>query len=76
MAHGYVKHDPAIERWNIMREDVFRHFRFTSRTTWVTMCGVFIVPGAFYLIASSNDRKWNWRGALKGESLASKPASE
>jgi len=68
--HGYVKHDPAIERWNNMREDAYKHFRLTPRTAWISFAGLALVPGAIYWIAANTDLRWRWGGKRKGESLA------
>jgi len=71
--HGYVKHDPAIERWNAMRENAYKHFRFTPRTTIQSLCGLVVVPGVVLYIASQTNLKWEWRGKLKTESLSRNP---
>jgi len=73
MAHGYVKKDPAIERWNLMREDVYKHFRFTSRASWISLTGLVFVPGALLWLSAQQDLKWNWVGKRKGESLYTTP---
>ncbi|KAF9228041.1 hypothetical protein BS17DRAFT_813908 [Gyrodon lividus] len=51
-AASYLKLDPAIERWNRMREDVYKHFRFTRRTTLISLTGFVLVPGTIYYLAS------------------------
>jgi len=67
--HGALKHDPAIERWAAMRDDVYRHFRFTRRNTpKVVFWGLAVPAGVIYL-AFLQDAKWDWRGKLKGQSL-------
>ncbi|KAI0060899.1 hypothetical protein BV25DRAFT_1992693 [Artomyces pyxidatus] len=71
--HGYVNHDPSVERWNRMREDVYKHFRFTSRASWISLTGLVFVPGALLWLSSRQDLKWSWRGKRKGESLYSVP---
>ncbi|KAJ8583064.1 hypothetical protein M405DRAFT_749206, partial [Rhizopogon salebrosus TDB-379] len=53
---------PAIERWNRMREDAYKHFRFTLRTTRVVMHKFVLVPGAMYYLASQTNLKWSWVG--------------
>lgn len=68
--HGYTKRDVAIDRWNFVREDAFRHFRFTNRATLQVM-GLLSVPVAIYYLASVTDRTLDWRGKAKGESLES-----
>jgi len=67
-----VKPDPAIERWNIMREDVYKHFKWTRRTTRTGMIGMVLVPAAVYALCAVTDSKYDWRGKRKGESLAVK----
>ncbi|KZT28607.1 hypothetical protein NEOLEDRAFT_1175902 [Neolentinus lepideus HHB14362 ss-1] len=67
--HQMVKHDPAIERWNAMRENAYKYFRFTPRNTFIGIVGVVIVPGTLLYIASQTDNKWNFNGKRKGESL-------
>ncbi|KAI0287932.1 hypothetical protein BC826DRAFT_1041686 [Russula brevipes] len=71
--HGYVNTDPAVDRWNRMREDVYKHFRFTSRASWISFTGMVLVPGALIYLSAQQDRKWNWSGKRKGESLLSHP---
>ncbi|KAJ8592774.1 hypothetical protein M405DRAFT_732613, partial [Rhizopogon salebrosus TDB-379] len=77
---------PAIERWNRMREDVYKHSRFTPRTTVtrVAIYGLVLVLGAIYHLASQTQvrchciyfvfsswsLKWSWAGKRKGEALA------
>lgn len=68
--HGYTKLDPAVERWNAMRENAYKHFRFTSRTAWQSIAGLILFPGAIYWLSSNQDTKWSWSGKLKNESLA------
>ncbi|KAF8496701.1 hypothetical protein F5888DRAFT_1803887 [Russula emetica] len=71
--HGYVNTDPAVDRWNRMREDVYKHFRFTSRASWISLTGMLLVPGALLYLSARQDLKWNWIGKQKGESLRSRP---
>ncbi|KAH7930905.1 hypothetical protein BV22DRAFT_1190994 [Leucogyrophana mollusca] len=68
--HSFVKLDPAIERWNRMREDAYKHFRFTRRTTWVTLCGFVFVPGTIYYLAAQTHLKWSWAGKRKYQTLS------
>ncbi|TFY82961.1 hypothetical protein EWM64_g1045 [Hericium alpestre] len=68
--HGYVKHDPAIERWNRMREDVYKYFKFTRRATWFSLAGCVFVPAAIALASQQTDLRWSWPGKRKGESLS------
>ncbi|KAJ8583546.1 hypothetical protein M405DRAFT_866952 [Rhizopogon salebrosus TDB-379] len=69
-APSFLKLDPAIERWNRMREDAYKHFKFTPRTTRVAIYGFVLVPGAIYYLASQTHLKWSWAGKRKGEALA------
>lgn len=36
----------------IQREDAYKHFRFTRRTTLISLTGFVFVPGAIYYLAS------------------------
>ncbi|EPQ58482.1 hypothetical protein GLOTRDRAFT_126980 [Gloeophyllum trabeum ATCC 11539] len=74
--HEMVKHDPAIEKWNSMRENAYKHFRFTPRNTFIALVGVVIVPGAVLYLASQTDNKWNFNGKRKGESLRIQPSQQ
>ncbi|EPS99199.1 hypothetical protein FOMPIDRAFT_1125055, partial [Fomitopsis schrenkii] len=65
--------DPAVERWNQMRETAYQRFRFTPRSTIQVLFGMIIFPAAIYWTASNQDLKWNWTGKLKNESLARVP---
>ncbi|KAI0781295.1 hypothetical protein BD413DRAFT_660261 [Trametes elegans] len=60
--------DPAVERWNTMREAVYKNFRFNSRTARQSIVGMLVVPGAMLALAWQQD--WDWAGKRKGESLA------
>ncbi|KAA1467232.1 hypothetical protein DENSPDRAFT_832226 [Dentipellis sp. KUC8613] len=72
--HGYVKHDPAIERWNSMREGVYKHFRFTSRASWISISAVLLIPGSLIWISAQTDMKYDWTGKRKDESLYRSPS--
>jgi len=67
--HGYVKHDPAIEKWNNMREDAYQQFRFTSRNTRLALVGLLLVPGALFYFSNTTHMRWDWTAKRKGESL-------
>jgi hypothetical protein len=66
---GYTKIDPAIERWNQMREGAYKHFRFTPRTTLFALWGFCIVPGTILYVSALTDSRWNLSAKLKGQSL-------
>ncbi|KZT03404.1 uncharacterized protein LAESUDRAFT_659799, partial [Laetiporus sulphureus 93-53] len=59
--------DPAIERWGAMRTDVYKHFRFTPKTTIQSIVGMIVIPGALFYLAYDQD--WSWAGKLKSETL-------
>ncbi|KAF8061458.1 hypothetical protein FPV67DRAFT_1509065 [Lyophyllum atratum] len=63
-----VKEDPAIERWNRMREDAYLHFRWTRRTVRTAVVGFVVVPGIVYYLASKYQDKFVWT-QRKGEPL-------
>ncbi|CAL1703719.1 unnamed protein product [Somion occarium] len=64
----YIKKDPAIERWVEMKENVYKHFRFTPRTTVIAILGILVWPGAVFYLSKHQGEKWSWRGKRK-ESL-------
>ncbi|KZT66708.1 hypothetical protein DAEQUDRAFT_674633, partial [Daedalea quercina L-15889] len=65
--------DPAIERWNHMRETVYQRFRFTPRATMQVLVGLVFFPGVIYWLARDQDLKWKWSGKLKNQSLSRVP---
>jgi len=67
--HGYVKTDPAIERWNTMREEAFHRFRFTARNTRIALVALVLIPGSMYYFASTKHLAWDWTAKKKGEPL-------
>ncbi|GJF00769.1 hypothetical protein PsYK624_170700 [Phanerochaete sordida] len=67
---GPVKLDPAIERWNHMREAVYKHFRYTRSTTIISVLGLAVFPGLIYYTCTLTDLKWKYGGKRKGEPLA------
>jgi len=71
--HGYVKHDPAIERWNLMREDVYKHFKFTPRAAVISIVGLLVFPASIYWVAANTDSRWKWGGTRKGQPFAVRP---
>jgi len=69
------KEDPAIERWNRMREEAYIHFRWTRKTVRTAVVGFVVVPGIVYYLASKYQYKFDWL-QRKGEPLlptAAKP---
>jgi len=73
MGHGPVKIDPAVERFNTMREEAYLHFRWTRRTVRTALLGFVIVPAAVFYIAERYHLRWDFSGKLKGEPLATGP---
>jgi hypothetical protein len=37
------------------REDVYKHFRFTSRASWISLTGLVLVPGALLYWSAQQD---------------------
>ncbi|KAJ6513844.1 hypothetical protein C8R47DRAFT_1092045 [Mycena vitilis] len=69
--HAHVKvQDAAIERQSLMREDQFRHFRWTNRTVRKAFWGVLIIPVGLYLTINATQHKWDWTGKRRGEPLS------
>ncbi|KAH7889807.1 hypothetical protein F5I97DRAFT_1847484 [Phlebopus sp. FC_14] len=66
---SWMKVDPAIERWNRMREDAYKHFRFTPQNLLFAFSGFVLVPGAMYYLASQTHLKYRWTGKRKDEAL-------
>ncbi|KAJ7667233.1 hypothetical protein B0H14DRAFT_3074034 [Mycena olivaceomarginata] len=68
--HAHVKvQDAAIERQSLMREEQFKHFRWTNRTVRSTFWGLLIIPVGLYLTIHATQNKWDWTGKRKGQSL-------
>ncbi|KAL0947209.1 hypothetical protein HGRIS_013327 [Hohenbuehelia grisea] len=73
MGHGAVKVDPAIERFNRMREEAYTGFRWTRRTVRTALLGMVIAPGLMFFAAYQTNRRWYWVGKEKGQALARIP---
>ncbi|KAJ7285586.1 hypothetical protein C8J57DRAFT_1496324 [Mycena rebaudengoi] len=74
--HAHVKvQDAAIERVSLMREDQYKHFRWTNKTVRSTMWGVVIIPLGLFFVIHASQNKWDWKGKQRNESLAKKPTS-
>ncbi|KLO07383.1 hypothetical protein SCHPADRAFT_836826, partial [Schizopora paradoxa] len=67
-----IQLDPAVERWNRMREDTYKNFKWNNRTARAAIIGMAIVPGVVYYIATKTDRRYSWAGTRKGEHLDQK----
>ncbi|KAG8941774.1 hypothetical protein FRC04_004091 [Tulasnella sp. 424] len=72
--HGALKTDPALERWNLMRENVYMHFKFTPSVTRKVLFWAGVVPVAAFYMAANQDYKWDWAGKTKNESLYRVPS--
>ncbi|KAF8892695.1 hypothetical protein BD779DRAFT_1205329 [Infundibulicybe gibba] len=66
---GHGAEDPAIERFNRMREEAYKNFRWTRQTTRTALLGFIIVPGVIYYFSNQYHMKWDWVAKRKGESL-------
>ncbi|KAK1920828.1 hypothetical protein DB88DRAFT_501189 [Papiliotrema laurentii] len=64
-----VKLDPSLERWALMRENVYQHFKWTPRTTRHVMIWGVIIPFATYFTLSHFDRRYDYAGKFKNQSL-------
>ncbi|KAM0750474.1 hypothetical protein T439DRAFT_289429 [Meredithblackwellia eburnea MCA 4105] len=52
-----VKLDPAVESWNVMRENVWKTFRFTNRTARLSLIwGIFVPVGVFAVCQAQDVR--------------------
>ncbi|KAF9459553.1 hypothetical protein BDZ94DRAFT_1005303 [Collybia nuda] len=69
---AFVKEDPAIERFNRMREEAYLKFRWTKRTTRTAIIGFIVIPGAMYYLASQYTLKFNWTNP-RGQMLTGSP---
>ncbi|GMK54547.1 hypothetical protein CspeluHIS016_0111330 [Cutaneotrichosporon spelunceum] len=66
-------HDPAIDRWAAMRENVYQHFKFSRSATTKVMTWAVIVPVITFAVAVAYDDKLDWAGKRRGESLLANP---
>jgi len=57
-----------------MREDVYKHFKFTPRAAMISIVGLFVFPASIYWVAASTDLRWKWGGVRKGQPFALKPS--
>ncbi|KAI5481211.1 NADH-ubiquinone oxidoreductase subunit [Pseudohyphozyma bogoriensis] len=64
-----VKFDPAVERWNFARENVWTKFRFTNRTARLALFWGAIVPFGVFTVCQQQDLKWDIQGVKRGEPL-------
>ncbi|KAJ3504868.1 hypothetical protein NLJ89_g7717 [Agrocybe chaxingu] len=69
MGHGPVKIDPAIERFNNMRESAYLNFRWTNCTVRTAVLGFIVVPAAVFYLADRYNQRFNFTATRKGQSL-------
>ncbi|KAM6500753.1 hypothetical protein JOM56_003767, partial [Amanita muscaria] len=63
------KTDPAIERFNRMREEAYKNFRWTRTTVRTAVLGFIVFPGLLYGLSQVGYRRWDWIARRKGEPL-------
>jgi len=68
-AEGAFKPDFAVERFNRLREENYKRFRWTRTTVRSTVLLGIVVPAVTYVLIASQQDLWDWRGTLKGEPL-------
>ncbi|TFK26402.1 hypothetical protein FA15DRAFT_667493 [Coprinopsis marcescibilis] len=73
MANESFKHDPAIDRFNAMREGAYLNFKWTRKTVTTAVIGFIVFPTALYYMTARTHNRWNWTGKRKGEPLAINP---
>ncbi|EIM20841.1 hypothetical protein E3Q22_01851 [Wallemia mellicola] len=62
-----VKLDPAVERWNYMREHTYHHFKMTRPIANKILAFGLVIPAGIFAIAQYTDERWNFAGARKNE---------
>ncbi|KIM21756.1 hypothetical protein M408DRAFT_332012 [Serendipita vermifera MAFF 305830] len=67
--HHNLRHDPAIERWYQMREDIYKNFRFTPYATRRVLIWGLAVPALTLYLLHDQAFKWDLRGKKHGETL-------
>ncbi|BGP54661.1 hypothetical protein JCM8202_001042 [Rhodotorula sphaerocarpa] len=69
---GYqpVKLDPGVEAWSYTRENVWRFFRFTQRTSRQSLMWGALVPIGVFAFCQQQDLKWDWTSAQRDDPLA------
>lgn len=66
---GTLKQDPALERFNTMKQKQGHYFRFTTRSTLFNLLFMGIIPlgGAYY--AYSTEGKFNFYRKFRSEKV-------
>ncbi|KAJ7489954.1 hypothetical protein B0H11DRAFT_2229461 [Mycena galericulata] len=63
--HAHVKvKDVAIERQSLMREDQYKHFRWTNRTVRSSLWGALILPIGLFLAIHATQVGVAWPSQL------------
>ncbi|GAA6001283.1 uncharacterized protein JCM10292_006991 [Rhodotorula paludigena] len=69
---GYqpVKLDQGLEAWNYMRENIWRYFRFTQKTSRLSLFWGALVPIGVFAICQQQDLKWDVVAAKRDDPIA------
>ncbi|KAL8292570.1 hypothetical protein RQP46_001182 [Phenoliferia psychrophenolica] len=65
-----VRLDPGVESWNVMRENVWKTFRFTNRTARLSIIWGVLVPVGVFTFCQRQDLKWDILAAKRDAPLA------
>ncbi|GAA99929.1 uncharacterized protein L969DRAFT_102346 [Mixia osmundae IAM 14324] len=73
---GYdpIHRDPGLEAWTRMKNSVYTTFKFTPRTTKLTLFWGIFVPCLTYSMAVTNANVYDWAGKRRDEGLLRIPA--
>ncbi|KAJ3843732.1 hypothetical protein F5878DRAFT_656496 [Lentinula raphanica] len=71
--HGSYKPDPAVENFNLWREQNYLRFRWTPANVRAAILGVVVFPTALYTVVNLTTSRWFWNAKLKDQPLAGKP---
>merc|ERR1712230_317068 len=63
--HNPVKLDTAVESWSYMRENLYKTFKFTPRTTSLSLIWGLAVPVALYYGIVGQDVRLSYTGRLR-----------
>ncbi|KAG0148713.1 hypothetical protein CROQUDRAFT_89984 [Cronartium quercuum f. sp. fusiforme G11] len=70
-----LRHNPNIDKYGLMRDEVIQSFKFNKRNTRNTFIILGLIPISFFYIAVIDSHKWEIRGKRRGESLYKYPSS-
>jgi len=68
--HNSVHMDPALVKYANMFVKRHEYFKWTPRTAWLSVVYVIAVPSAFLYMAFKTEGKWDFRGKLRGDTIA------